>query len=146
MIIVDTNVVSEFMRETPDAAVLVWAQTFDPAELWICVVTIEEIERGLGRLPKGGRRRTLEARWSKLIDSFASNVAGYDVAAARATANVQIDALERGQPVPLADAQIAGICLSLSAQLATRNVRDFTQISGLAVVNPFEATPPLRTD
>ena len=60
-----------------------------------------------------------------------------DVAAARATARLLDEALDQGRPVPLADAQIAGICLSHGAQLATRSVKDFGQISELSVIGPF---------
>ena len=62
MIVADTNVVSEFMKDSPDRAVLAWAQGLGPADLTVCVVTVEEIERGLGRLPAGRRRRDLEQR------------------------------------------------------------------------------------
>ena len=53
MIIADTNVVSEFMKDTPDPQVLGWAQGLAAAALTISVVTVEEIDRGLGRLPNG---------------------------------------------------------------------------------------------
>ncbi|MGB7961586.1 MAG: type II toxin-antitoxin system VapC family toxin [Propionicimonas sp.] len=141
MIIADTNIVSEFMKDEPDAQVLSWARALAARDLTICVVTVEEIERGLGRLPKGRRRKDLERRWAKLLDAFADSIATYDVAAARATARLLVEALGQGRPVPLADAQIAGICLSRGAQLATRNVKDFAQISELTVVNPFDSSP-----
>lgn len=141
MIIADTNIVSEFMKDEPDAQVLSWARALDARHLTICVVTVEEIERGLGRLPKGRRRKDLERRWARLLDAFADTIATYDVAAARATARLLVEALDQGRPVPLADAQIAGICLSRRAQLATRNVKDFAQISELTVVNPFDSSP-----
>jgi len=138
VIIADTNVVSEFMRDTPDSAVLAWAQRVDPSELTICVATVEEIERGLGRLPRGRRRRNLEQRWSGLVVDFADAIAVYDLPAARETARVLVSAESSGRPMSLADAQIAGICLSGGHQLATRNVDDFANTSGLAILNPFE--------
>ncbi len=67
MIIADTNVVSEFMRDDPDPVVIAWARTVAPADLSICVVTVEEIERGLGLLPAGRRRGELEGRWARLV-------------------------------------------------------------------------------
>lgn len=60
MIIADTNVVSELMRDAPDPLVVRWAESIDASEPTICVVTVEEIERRLGRLPDGRRRRDLE--------------------------------------------------------------------------------------
>jgi hypothetical protein len=137
VIIADTNVVSEVMREKPDEAVLAWARGIDTAGLTICVVTVEEIERGLGRLPDGRRRRDLERRWTRLVDSFADAIATYDLAAARQTAGVLVAAEQSGRSMSLADAQIAGICLAGGHELATRNVKDFAAVPGLAVVNPF---------
>lgn len=141
MIIADTNVVSEFMKDAPDPHVLAWAQTLEPTELTISVVTIEEIDRGLGRLATGRRRRDLERRWAGLLDTFAESIAIYDLAAARATARILIDGLDHGRPMPLPDAQIAGISLTQPAALATRNVRDFAQVSGLTLIDPFDPPP-----
>lgn len=56
MIIADTSIVSEFMKDTPQANVMAWARGLGPTDLAITVVTIEEVERGLGRLPQGRRR------------------------------------------------------------------------------------------
>ncbi len=137
MIIADTNVVSEFMKDSPDRTVLAWAQDIGPADLTICVVTVEEIERGLGRLPEGRRRRDLEQRWNRLVDTFAEAVATYDLPAARQTASILVAAEARGRPMSLADAQIAGICLAGQYSLATRNVSDFSSTTDLSVINPF---------
>lgn len=138
MILADTNVVSEFMRDSPDPAVMTWARSLAPRELSICVVTVEEIERGLGRLPVGRRRRDLEQRWARLVDAFADTIAVYDVLAARTTASILVAAEASGRPMGLADAQIAGICLSQGGQLATRNERDFTTVAELTLINPFK--------
>lgn len=137
MIVADTNVVSEFMRDRPEPKVLRWAESIATGDLGICVVTVEEIERGLGRMPPGRRRSELQLRWERLLAAYGSSVAVYDVDAARATARVTVDAEMAGRPIALADAQIAGICISAGHALATRNVRDFTVAAGLAVVDPF---------
>jgi predicted nucleic acid-binding protein len=138
VIIADTNVVSEFMKDAPDPAVLAWAHDVDPSDLTICVVTVEEIERGLGRLPRGRRRRDLDRRWATLLDDFTDAIAVYNLPAARETAKLLVAADASGRPMSLADAQIAGICLAGGYALATRNVRDFTNTDGLTIVNPFE--------
>lgn len=142
MIIADTNVVSELMKGVPGPRVLAWAQGLGVADLTISVVTVEEIDRGLGRLPDGRRRKDLEDRWNRLLDAFAGTIATYDVAAAKATAKLTVTALELGRPISLADAQIAGICLAQTATLATRNIKDFSQVSELTIVNPFEHPLP----
>ena len=141
MIIADTNIVSEFMKDAPDPDVLAWAQTLDPTDLTISVVTVEEIDRGLGRLAMGRRRKDLERRWVRLLDTFADTIATYDLAAAHATAQVLSDGMDHGRPISLADAQIAGICLAQGAALATRNVKDFAQLADLNLINPFDNPP-----
>lgn len=137
MIIADTNVVSEFMRDQPDPAVLSWAGSLGPSDLTICVVTVEEIERGIRRLPNGKRRRQLEQRWQRLVAAFHEVIVVYDVEAAEATAAVLASTEAAGRPMGLADAQIAGICTAGGHGLATRNVRDFESVADLAVLNPF---------
>lgn len=137
MIVADTDVVSEFMRDAPDPGVLAWAEGLAPAELTICVVTVEEIERGLGQLDDGRRRRDLTLRWTALVDSFADAVVAYDLPAARATAAILVAARAAGRPMALADAQIAGICVAGGHELATRNVGDFATVADLTVTDPF---------
>ncbi|MDQ2848457.1 MAG: type II toxin-antitoxin system VapC family toxin [Actinomycetota bacterium] len=139
MIVADTNVVSEFMKDQPDPAVLGWARTLDQHDVTICVVTVEEIERGLLRLPAGSRRRNLEQRWRELDAGYAGTVLLYDVAAARSTARILVDRAAAGHRLGLADAQIAGICVSERCELATRNRRDFADITGLTIMNPFDS-------
>lgn len=138
MIIADTNIVSEFMKDAPDPHVMTWAQSVGAADLTITVVTVEEIDRGLGRLPKGRRHQDLERRWTRLLDAFTDTIATYDVPAARATARLLIDGPNQGRPMSLADAQVAGFCLARRATLATRNIKDFAHLDDLTLINPFD--------
>lgn len=144
MIIADTNIVSEFMKDTPEASVSTWAQSLGSEDLTISVVTVEEIDRGLGRLPRGRRRQDLERRWTTLLDAFADTIATYDLPAARATAVLVVDGMNAGRTMSLADAQIAGICIAHAATLATRNVNDFAGVADLIVINPFDHPRPAQ--
>ena len=139
MIIADTNVVSEFMKDAPDLTVLEWAETLDPTVLSICAITVEEIEHGIRRLPAGKRRTELGARWKAQLAAFVDTIVPYDTTAAQATADLLVHAETSGRPISHADAQIAGTCLSRGHQLATRNARDFSNLPSLTVINPFEA-------
>lgn len=138
MILADTNVVSEFMRDAPAEAVVRWAAQHAEAELTISVVTVEEVERGLLRLPDGQRRTALVRRWDRLVSQYERTIVRYDVAAARTTARILVEAERAGRPMSLADAQIAGCAVASGAVLATRNVADFATVAGLAVVDPFD--------
>lgn len=142
MIIADTNVVSEFMRDEPAPNVLRWAEKLDRTDLSISVLTVEEIERGIGRLAAGRRRTTLQGRWEQLVTTFYESLVVYDLEAARTTAGIVVHAQAIGRPMSLADAQIAGSCVSRGFALATRNTRDFDHVDGLELSNPFEDGRP----
>lgn len=139
MIIADTNVVSELMRDAPDEAVLAWASALAVDEVGICVITVEEIERGIARLPAGRRRQALALRWAEIVRAYGDLVVPYDATAARYAAEVLVAAERSGIVMGHADAQIAGICLAAAHELATRNVKDFAAAKGLTVTNPFGA-------
>ncbi len=100
-------------------------------------MTVEEIERGLGRLPVGRRWRDLEDRWARLPEAYSDSVVVYDLLAGRETPALLVMAETSGHPMALADGQIAGICLADHYELAPRNVRDFSNAAGLAVTDPF---------
>lgn len=140
MIIVDTNVVSEFMRKDPNPAVLAWSRTIPTRALFTTSITIEEIEFGIRTLPLGARRQSLETLWNTFRTSPTLKVCPYDVPAAEATAALMVNRRSAGNTIERADAQIAGICLSKQAQLATRNLKHFHGIPGLHVFDPFTHT------
>ena len=62
------NVVCEVMRADPDPHVLRWMESIAPGGIGITAVTVEEIERGIGRLAPGRRRRDLDRRWRAVIN------------------------------------------------------------------------------
>ncbi|HBX80559.1 MAG TPA: VapC toxin family PIN domain ribonuclease [Propionibacteriaceae bacterium] len=138
MIIADTNVVSEVMKAEPSPHVLAWQASIAPADLGICAVTVEEIERGIALMASGRRRRDLERRWRYIVSSYSDKVLAYGAPEATRTAAVLVSRRKVGRPMHLADAMVAGICLAGNHTLATRNVNDFDGIPGLNVVNPFE--------
>ncbi len=78
------------MKDQPDPGVLTWATALEQSEVTISVVTVQEIERGLARLPVGRRQRTLTDRWHQLLEAYADMVLMYDVPAAQAAATVLV--------------------------------------------------------
>jgi predicted nucleic acid-binding protein len=139
MIVLDTNVVSEFMLPKPDARVIRWLDEQPRASIWTSSVTVFEIRFGLETMPAGKRQASLAA-WFEgwLVEVVQQRIAIYDEAAARAAANLASQREKRGRPGELRDTMIAGIVLASRAALATRNVRHFDDIAK-SVVNPWEA-------
>ncbi len=141
MIVLDTNVLSELMRTSPDQAVLGWLDSLPVAEIATTAITAAELFHGVARLPDGRRRTALsEALHAVIEDDFASRVEPFDAAAAETYPLVVTARENAGRPIAAADAQIAAICRTRHATLATRNVRDF-QHTGIELVNPWEEAP-----
>lgn len=139
MIVLDTNVVSELMRPVPDPAVLAWVDAQPDRDLWLCSVVVSELLYGLARLPPGARRAQLtKAFEAMLAEDFAGRVLAFDLPAAVIYADVVAKREREGQPVAMADAQIAATCLAHGARLATRNVRHFEGL-GVPWVSPWLA-------
>ena len=85
MVVVDTNVVSELMRLTPDPAVMAWFSKQNSAELYLTAVTEAELRAGAAILPAGRRRDRLAAEVDAMVrEDFAGRVLPFDSVAARA--------------------------------------------------------------
>ncbi|MCW8276489.1 type II toxin-antitoxin system VapC family toxin [Pseudomonas sp. PCH199] len=139
MIVLDTNVLSEFMRVEPDIQVLAWVDAQPAMELAISAVTVAEILHGIARLPSGKRKQKLEAHAMAMFEEdFAGRILPFDVHAAVEYATLVAACEAKGRTAGMADAQIAAVCRIHGAPIATRNVRDF-EFPGLEVINPWEA-------
>ena len=138
MIILDTNVLSALMRQTPEAPVVAWLDGQPAESVWITSVTLFEARLGLGLLPKGKRRQGLEAAFAQLLkDDLEERVLDFDSAAAIEAALLAAERQKHGRPVDMRDTQIAGIALARRATLATRNVRHFRDLK-VPVVDPWQ--------
>jgi predicted nucleic acid-binding protein len=139
MIILDSNVVSEFMLPSPSSNVIRWLDRQASSSIWTTAITIFEIRFGLETMPQGKRQATLADSFERWLSDVAQQrIAIYDEAAARAAADLAAMRQKSGRSGELRDTMIAGIVLANHATLATRNVRHFEDIAKW-VVNPWEA-------
>ena len=137
MIVIDTNVVSQAMRLTPEPAVMAWFSGQDSAELYLTAVSEAELRAGAAILPAGQRRDRLAAEIDAVIgEDFAGRVLPFDSAAARAYAAIAAARRSAGRPILEADCQIAAIARAREAAVATRNIGDFAHC-GIAVIDPW---------
>ena len=137
MIVLDTNVVSELMRHTPDEGVAGWAAKQPAAALYTTSVTQAEILYGIERLPVGKRRAALEgAAQAMFNEDFAGRILGFDSHAALAYAGIAAMRERAGRPISQFDAQIAAIVAAARATLATRDVDDY-QGCGVKLIDPW---------
>lgn len=136
MIVLDTNVVSELLRDLPDQVVLGWWQRQPTHTRFTTVITVAELQYGIARLPQGRRRAELDSAVGGSIAAFADQVLAFDHAAARIYGEILAARERAGRPMGILDAQIAAICRAHDASLATRNRRDF-EGTGLELIDPW---------
>lgn len=139
MIVLDTNVISEIMRETPDERVMAWFGRQKTLHLAVTTLTLAEIQRGLKRLPAAARRRKLEANFAEFIArGFEGRILSFDEQAAATYGDVCALRESKGLHADPLDLMIAAVAKDADASLATRNTGDFSQC-GIKLINPWEA-------
>lgn len=137
MILLDTNIISEFMRPNPEPRVVSWLDRQPRSSVWTTSITILEIQVGLQTLAHGKRREQMAQAFKLLLDrKLERRVAGFDNAAAEQTATLMATRLAAGRPGELRDSMIAGIALAANANLATRNVRHFGDLR-VRLIDPW---------
>ena len=137
MVVLDTNVVSELMRDVAHAGVLVWVDDRPTRQLFVTAVTEAEVRTGVAFLPEGRRRRRLaEAADRAFRGLFAGRILPFDSEAAHTYAEIAAARRAAGRPLPQADGQIAAIARSRGMAVATRNVRDFADM-GIDLIDPW---------
>ena len=136
--VLDTNVLSELMRPQPDARVVAWFDRNAEAAFFITAITRAEILLGIDLLPSGRRKEALAEASRQMFDQeFAGRSLPFDDQAAEIYARVVADRTRAGLPISTEDAQIAAICLKQGLPLVTRNVKDFYNIAGLRLIDPW---------
>ena len=137
MIILDTNVLSALMQQTPVPQVVAWLDDQPAESIWLSSITLFEARYGLALLASGQRKNTLKERFEELLQKDLQNrVLLFDANAATQAAELAAQRKARGRPVDMRDTFIAGIALARRATLATRNMRHFDDLS-VPVVNPW---------
>ena len=134
--LIDTNVLSELRRKLPNPRVVHWFSQRPATTLYLSVLTLGEIRKGIEVLPDPARRLTL-LDWleTRLPAFFAGRILPIDAAVADRWGRMVAQA---GRPVPAIDSLLAATAEQHGLTLVTRNLRD---VKGLAVqvINPWAA-------
>ncbi|MEW6350863.1 MAG: type II toxin-antitoxin system VapC family toxin [Thermodesulfobacteriota bacterium] len=136
--VIDTNVISELIARRPNRKVVEWLDDLDPDTIFLTVITIGEICKGIEKLPRSRRRESLRS-WleTDLIFRFQGRI--LDIATDVMLVWGELTArLERqGKTIPAIDSLIAALVLERNYCLVTRNERDFLH-TGVTLINPWK--------
>lgn len=135
--LLDTNCISEVVRPSPAPGVLKWMESVDERRLYLSVLTLGEIRKGVTALPPGKRRTRLED-WLEvdLNARFSSRILPIDLAVADRWGVLAAQAQARGMPLPVIDGLLAATALHYSLTVVSRNAGDFAA-AHVPVLNPW---------
>ncbi len=136
--LLDTCVLSEFTRRQPEPRVVDWLNSIDEEKLFISVITIGEIQRGIERLPDSHRKTELLV-WMNtgLLPRFSGRLVPIDPPTMFLWGSLVARLETAGHPVGVMDTLILASALQNNLIIATRNVTDFLP-GGVQVINPWD--------
>lgn len=137
MILLDTNVMSEPLRQAPEQRVIDWIDAQAMETLFLSAITVAELRAGVALLPAGKRRAGLQENLEKrVLPLFAGRVLPFDLACTHAYATLMAKARSAGLAVATADGYIAAIAAANGFAVATRDTSPF-ETAGVTVINPW---------
>lgn len=139
MFLLDTNVVSELLRPSPEPVVETWVGDHQATDLYFSAIGEAELRYGVAILPAGRRQIALASAIEAILrEDFVDRILPFDSDAAREYADIAAARRSAGRIISPADCQIAAIARSRGMAVATRDVRDFQDIE-VEVVDPWTA-------
>lgn len=139
--LLDTNVVSEWVKLPPDPGVISWLDSLEEDAIFLSVASLAEIRRGIESMPSGQRRDRLE-EWLDitLVERFSGRILPIDRSVAEMWGVLAARVRMAGYTVGPMDIFFAATAAVHGLVLATRNERDFAHL-GISVVNPWHEDP-----
>jgi toxin FitB len=135
--LLDANCISEVVRSKPEPRVLEWMESAEESLLYLSVLTLGEIRRGVAGLPHGKRRTHLET-WLELDlqARFSGRILAVDAAIVDRWGLLADQAKRKGRTVSAIDGLLAATALHHNLTVVSRNVSDFAS-TAVAVLNPW---------
>jgi len=136
--LLDTCTISEMVSARPSKSVLEWFQAQDERDLYLSIITIGEIEKGIYQLPSSKKRVKLESWFfDKLAPSFRGRILNIDRKFITTWAKMMAGLKAQGVVRPSFDSLLEATALEHDLILVTRNVRNFAG-STVTILNPWE--------
>lgn len=139
--LLDTCLISELVKDKPDVGVLEWIEQQDEQALFLSVLTLGELQKGVSKLPDG-RKKTQLLNWldDDLQTRFTGRMLDVDATVATLWGRLQGEAERRGRRMPVIDSLLAATAHANKLAIVTRNGVDMAE-SGVEVINPWTKAP-----
>lgn len=136
--LLDTCVISELVARQPHPGVVEFVDALDPEDVYLSVITIGEITKGIEKLPRSKRKQEL-LTWLKedLLVRFDGKLLALDTDVLVVWGTLTVRLETSGRIIPAMNSLLAATVLAQQATLVTRNVDDFAG-TGVEIVNPWE--------
>ena len=136
--ILDTNVISELVAADPSAKVLNWVDNLDPHSVYLSVITIGELQKGIEKLRESKRKKDLVS-WlqNDLLVRFKDHVLFLDTSVLLRWGTLVADLERKGRPLPAIDSLLAATAAETGFTLVTRNMSHFEH-TGISVIDPWQ--------
>jgi tRNA(fMet)-specific endonuclease VapC len=135
--LLDTCLISELVAKQPNQKVLAWVDAQMPERLYLSVITIGEIAKGICKLTPSKRKESLTTWLNETLPNrFENRILTLDVSTMVLWGNLICQLEQNGRPLPAMDSLIAAIALQHSLSLVTRNEKDFAG-TGVVIINPW---------
>ena len=134
--LLDTCVMSELVKATPNENVINWINNTPDERLFLSVITIGEIRKGLTKLPDSKKKYQLTNWLNTLLENYEARIYPVDLAVAESWGTIQGKAENNGTPVASVDSLIAAVAQTHNLIIVTRNEKDFAA-TNVTIVNPW---------
>lgn len=137
--LLDTCVISELIKARPATRVVEWVRSINDNFMFLSVLTIGEIHKGIHKLPASEKRSSLKKWVSKdLCQRFDNRIIPISMKVARIWGDIQGNAEKHGKKIPVVDSLIAATAIAHDLTVITRNTADMEK-SGVPIHNPWES-------
>lgn len=135
--LLDTCLISELVKKEPNPAVVSWLDEQDEQKLFLSVLNLGELQKGISKLPDGTKKDELQA-WVALdlVERFTGRILEIDLETALCWGRLQGEAEQAGEKLPVMDSLIAATAAAHGLIVVTRNVRDIERCK-VRVCNPW---------
>jgi len=135
--LLDTCLISELVKKEPNPAVVSWLDEQEEQALFLTVLTLGELQKGISKLPDGAKKDELQA-WVTidLGERFSGRIIDIDQETALCWGKLQGEAERLGEKLPVMDSLIAATAAAHGLMVVTRNAKDMERCGG-RVCNPW---------